>query len=83
VAATTCNLSKEMFTLKMYVANVCFKCFRCFRYILQMFHIDVVKVDWDVTYVASVLEVCCKCLFKIFHLFQTYVASALYGYCIC
>jgi hypothetical protein len=36
---------------------------------------DVTKVDRDVAYVASVLQACCKGLFKMFHLFQTYVAS--------
>jgi hypothetical protein len=28
---------------------------------LQVFHMDDVKVDQDVAYVASILEVCCKC----------------------
>jgi hypothetical protein len=28
---------------------------------LQVFYMDVVKVDRDVAYVASVLEACCKC----------------------
>ena len=40
-----------------------------------MFHIDVAKVDQDVAYVAMVVQVCCKLLFPMFHLFlQTYVA---------
>jgi hypothetical protein len=52
--------------LKVYIANVCFRCFRCFRGMLQEFHMDVAKVYQDV---ASVSEVCCKRLFKIFHLF--------------
>jgi hypothetical protein len=30
---------------------------------------DVAKVDWDVTYVAMVVHVCCKHLFPMFHLF--------------
>jgi hypothetical protein len=60
-----------------YVVNVCFKCFRYFRGMLQVFHIDVTKVDRGVVYVASVLEACCKRLFKIFHLLQTYVANVL------
>jgi hypothetical protein len=55
--------------LKMHVASVCFKCFRCFRGMLQVFHLDVAKLDRDVLYVASVSEACCKSLFKIFHLF--------------
>ena len=45
-----------------------------FRGMLQVFHMDVAKVDHDVAYAASVLEACCKQLFKVFHLFQTYVA---------
>ena len=40
-----------------------------------MFHANVAKVDRDVTYVAMVVNVCCKLLFPMFHLlFQTYVA---------
>jgi hypothetical protein len=41
-----------------YVANVCFKCFKCFGGMLQVFHMDIVKVNWDVAYVVSV---CSKC----------------------
>jgi len=48
-----------------YVANICFK---CFRGVLQLLHMDVVKVDRE----------CFKRLFKIFYLFQTYVASIFY-----
>jgi hypothetical protein len=51
-----------------YVANICFKCF----------HMDVVKVDRDVAYIASVSDACCKCFrgmlqvfVQMFHLFQT------------
>jgi hypothetical protein len=63
------------------VAYVCYgsirmfqACFRCFRLMLQVFHLDVAKVDLDVAYVAmathmfqanissvsSVLDVYCK-----------------------
>jgi hypothetical protein len=41
------------------------KCFTCFRPMLQVFHLDV----------AYVSNICCKRLFKMFHLFQTYVRS--------
>jgi hypothetical protein len=34
-----------------------------------VFHMDVVKVDRDVRYIASVSETCCRRLFKVFHLF--------------
>jgi hypothetical protein len=44
--------------------------------VLQVFQMDVAKVDRDVPYVAMVVNVCCKCLFPMFHqCFQTYVAS--------
>jgi len=59
------------------VSNACFKCFTCFRGVLQVFHTDIAKVHRDVAYAASVSEACCKRLFKVFHLFQTYVASVL------
>jgi hypothetical protein len=38
--------------LKTHVASVCFKCFRCSRGMLQVFKINIVKVDRDVVYVA-------------------------------
>jgi hypothetical protein len=53
---------------KEHVAKVCF---RCFRDMLQVFYIDVAKVDpdmfhmlqWLYMYVASVSCVCCKSTF--------------------
>jgi hypothetical protein len=53
---------------------------------LQVFHVDVVKVDRDVAYVAMAIQVYCvycKRLFQIFQLFQTDVARVLSGCCIC
>jgi hypothetical protein len=62
-----------------YVANVCFRCFNRFKGMLQLILMDVAKVDREcsVAHIASVSEACCKRLFKIFYLFQTYVASVL------
>jgi hypothetical protein len=37
---------------------------------------DVAKVDQDVAHVASVSEVFYKRLFKMFYLFQTYIAAS-------
>jgi hypothetical protein len=48
--------------LKAYVANVCVKCFKYFKGMLQVFYMDV-------AYVAMTIQVCCNCLFKMFHLF--------------
>ena len=47
-----------------------------------MFHMNFAKVDPNVAHVAMVIHVCCKSLFKMFHMFQTYVASALSIYCL-
>jgi hypothetical protein len=48
----------------------------CFRGMLQVFHINVVKVDRDVAYVAMAIHINCKRVFQMFHQFiQTYVAS--------
>ena len=52
--------------LLLYVINVCFSSFRCFRVTLQVFHMDVAKVDQDVAYVAMVIHVCLSVCFKYF-----------------
>ena len=49
---------------------------------LQVFYIDVAKVDRDVAYVVSVSEVCCKRLFSVFH-DVTYVSHICYECFIC
>jgi hypothetical protein len=41
---------------------------------LQLFHLDVAKLDLDVAF-AIASHVYCKYMFEMFHLFQTYVAS--------
>jgi hypothetical protein len=48
-----------------------------------VFHVDVTKVDQDISYIAIVIHVCWKCLFQIFQLFPTDVARVLSGCCIC
>jgi hypothetical protein len=51
---------------------------------LQVFHVDIAKVDQDVAYVAMAIHVYWKRLFQMFYLFlQTYVANVLFGCCIC
>jgi hypothetical protein len=57
---------------------------------LQVFYLDVayiamamLQVYWDVAYLAMAIHICCKSFFKMFHLFQRYVASVLSGCCIC
>ena len=52
--------------MKTHVASLCFI---CFIDMLQVFYVDIAKVDQDVANVASVSEACCKRLFKMFHLF--------------
>jgi hypothetical protein len=72
-----------MFALKEHVANVCFK---CFKDMLQAFYIDaakvdrdIVKVDRDVAHVAIAKYTCCKIMFQVLQVFQTYVANISSG----
>ena len=46
-----------------------------------MLYIDVAKVDQDVAHVVMAIYVCFKCMFQMFHLFQTNVTSVLSGCC--
>jgi hypothetical protein len=46
-----------------------------------VFYIGVAKIDQDVAYVAMSIHVCFKCMFQLFHLFQTYVVSVSSGCC--
>jgi hypothetical protein len=51
--------------LYTYVLSVGFKYFICFRHMLQVFHLDVAKVDLDIAYI-------CKC-FKCFHMYSLHI----------
>jgi hypothetical protein len=58
-----------------YVANVCFRCFSRFKGMLQLFLMNVAKVDWGMLHILQafqkhVANICSKC----FIYFQTYVA---------
>jgi hypothetical protein len=46
-----------------------------------VFYIDVAKVDQDVAHVEMAIHVYFKCMFQMFHLFQTYAAIVSFGYC--
>jgi hypothetical protein len=76
--------------LYTYIASVWSKCFICFRrqevlLCCKCFmsrrrrslcaRYGCCKVDLDVVYVAMAIHACCKYLFRMFHLLQTYVAS--------
>jgi len=52
---------------------------------LQLFRMDVAKVDRDVAYVVMVVHICCKLLFSMFHLFffKHMLQVYLFGCCIC
>ena len=50
----------HMFAMALYA---CFKYFRCFRLVLQVFHLDVAKVDLVVTYVTMAIHICFKRIF--------------------
>jgi hypothetical protein len=54
---------------------------KCFRDMLQVFQMDVAKVDRDVAYVAMVIHVCCKGLLLMFHLcFPDVCCKCVYPY---
>ena len=54
--------------LKVHVTSVCFKYFKCFKGMLQVFHMNIAKVDRDNAYVAMAIHVCCKRIVEMFHL---------------
>ena len=64
----------HMFAMALYA---CFKYFRCFRLVLQVFHLDVAKIDLDIAYVVMTKYACCKPMFQVFQVFHTYVANIL------
>jgi hypothetical protein len=53
--------------LKTHVASVCF---RCFRDMLQVFYIDVAKLNQNVTHVTMTIHICLKCMFQCFIYFR-------------
>jgi hypothetical protein len=68
-----------MFALKEHVASICFK---YFRGMLQVFSIDVAKVDhdvakvdWDVAHVAMAIHVCSKCFICIRRMLQVFLSG--------
>jgi hypothetical protein len=64
-----CNGYTRM--LQVFVSNV-----SSVSDILQVFYLDV-------AYFSVAIHIYCKHLFKIFHLFQTYVVNVLFECCIC
>jgi hypothetical protein len=46
-----------------------------------VFHTDVAKVEWDVAYVAMVVDVCCKHLSPIFNLFFGHMLQVYFSLC--
>jgi hypothetical protein len=41
----------------LYVANACFKCFKRLRGMLQLFNMDVAKIDWRCLHMLHMLQV--------------------------
>jgi hypothetical protein len=41
-----------------YVSIVCSNCFICLRRMLQVFHLDIAKVDLNVAYICMVASLC-------------------------
>jgi hypothetical protein len=58
--------------LYTYVSNICFECFRCSKLMLQMFHLNVAKVDLNVA-----------CYYDYTRMFQAYGSSVSYVSDVC
>ena len=54
------HLDVAYVTMTLYT---CFKSFTCFRLMLQVFHLDIAKVDLDVAYVVMTIHACFKHMF--------------------
>jgi hypothetical protein len=50
----------------MHVASIYFKCFRCFTCMLQVFHMNVTKVDRDTAYVFAIAFKCFRRMVQVF-----------------
>jgi hypothetical protein len=63
--------------LQIYVSNISEVCcnLQVFCIIVAKVDRDVAKVNQDVARVVMTMHVCFKCMFQIFHLYHTYVAS--------
>jgi hypothetical protein len=55
-----------------HVSSACFECCACFILTLQVFYLDVVKVDLDVAYVATTIHACFKCFICFRHMLQIF-----------
>jgi hypothetical protein len=55
-----------LFWLYTHVSSVYFKCLRCSKLMLQVFHLDVAKVDLNIAYIAIAIHACFKHCFKCF-----------------
>jgi hypothetical protein len=64
-AMTSLHSSKQQddIALKAHIASICFK---CFRGMLQVYYIDVAKVDWDVAHDEMTIR-----------MFQVYIPNVL------
>jgi hypothetical protein len=61
-----------------YVANVCFRCFSRFKGMLQLFLMDVAKVDRGILHMLQVFQKHVAICSKYFICFQTYVTIVFY-----
>jgi hypothetical protein len=71
--STGCCKSRFGVAMTIHIYCKCMFQFRCFKRMLQVFYLDI-------AYVALTIHVCCKYMFQMFQLFQTYVASVLSRY---
>jgi hypothetical protein len=59
-----------LLSIYTYVSSICFECSKYFRLMLQVFHLNVAKVDLDVAYVVMAIHACFKRMFQVFISFR-------------
>jgi hypothetical protein len=60
-----------------YVAMAIHVCFKCFRLMLQLFHLNIAKVDLDIAYVVMAIHACFKCFVCFRCMLQMFQLDAL------
>jgi hypothetical protein len=61
-----------------YVTVALYACFTCFRLMLQVFHLDIAKVDLNVAYVVMTIHACFKHMFQVFQMYVVNISSGCF-----
>ena len=77
-AGSRCSVLRLLSCQVLLNAHVASVCFECFRGMLQVFQMDVAKVNRDVAYVAMVVHVFRKGMLPMFHVFLDVYRKCVY-----